>query len=178
MLAAPPVPAAPSPTPAAPSAPARARKKEKTPVGWKEWVELPELAAGDAGHDVGGAGLRVRAKVDTGAKTSSLFATDIATFERDGDMFARFTLPPRPGTDDPDVACEAELVGDRKVKSSNGVVQLRPVVRTHALVCGRRFPLELTLADRGKMKFRMLLGREALRHRFLVDVGKVWLGGR
>ena len=105
----------------------------------------------------------MKAKVDTGARTSSLHAFDVETFERDGTDMVRFSLHPRQKSAKKAVACEAELLGTREVKSSNGVVQSRPVVVAHAVVCGKRFPLELTLANRDAMGFRMLLGREALK---------------
>ncbi|NNJ25104.1 ATP-dependent zinc protease [Alienimonas chondri] len=124
------------------------------------------------------AGPHLKAKVDTGARTSSVHAFDVETFERDGVDLVRFTLHPRQKSGKKAVACEAELLGVRDVKSSNGVVQARPVILTHAVVCGKRFPLELTLANRDAMGFRMLLGREALRGRFLVDPAASYLGGR
>ena len=155
----------PSPAPAAPA-------KHRPPVGWREWVELPDLPTG------GTAAPRVKAKVDTGARTSSLHAFDVETFERDGTDLVRFNLHPRQRRDDGAVPCEAELLDTREVKSSNGQVQARPVIVTHAVVCGKRFQLEVTLADRGAMGFRMLLGREALRGRFLVDPAASYLGGK
>ena len=154
----------------------------KPSVGWREWVTLPDLApAGPpAGLPAGAAAdpPRVKAKVDTGARTSSLHAFDVETFERDGGEFVRFSLHPRQHSDKHAIACEAELLGTREVKSSNGQVQARPVIVTHASIGGRRFPLEVTLANRDAMGFRMLLGREALRGRFLVDPAASYLGGK
>ena len=184
---APPREPAPPGDPAAPREPAPPplAGRPRTFVGWREWVALPELPvaapAGDSaaspGHGAPG-GPRVKAKVDTGARTSSLHAFDVETFERDGVDLVRFSLHPRQKSAKRAVACEAELLGVREVKSSNGVVQSRPVVLTHAVVCGKRFPLELTLANRDAMGFRMLLGREALRGRFLVDPARSYLGGK
>ena len=165
-----------APAPAPP--PERVVPPTRTAVGWREWVALPELPV-DPGFSVAhDGGPRLKAKVDTGARTSSVHAFDVETFERDGVDLVRFSLHPRQKSAKKAVACEAELLGVREVKSSNGVVQARPVILTHAVVCGKRFPLELTLANRDAMGFRMLLGREALRGRFVVDPALSYLGGR
>ena len=161
----------PDPPDAAP--PPKPDPKPKPPVGWREWVALPGLAA-----DPAAAAPHVKAKVDTGARTSSLHAFRVETFERDGVDLVRFEIHPRQKSKKDAVRCEAELIGVREIKSSNGQVQARPVVLAHAEVCGKRFPLELTLANRDAMGFRMLLGREALRGRFLVDPARSYLGGR
>ena len=154
----------------------------KPAVGWREWVALPELpvavATADRGDGEEPRPPRVKAKVDTGARTSSLHAFDVETFERDGVDYVRFRLHPRQKSRKRAVACEAELLGTREVKSSNGQTQARPVVVTHAVVRGKTFPLELTLANRDAMGFRMLLGREALRGRFVVDPERSYLGGK
>ena len=159
--------------PDAPPAPA-ATAKPKPPVGWREWVDLPELPLAP----VPGEPPRVKAKVDTGARTSSLHAFDVEVFERDGADLVRFSLHPRQNSEKGAIDCEAELLDTRAVKSSNGEVQDRPVIVTHAVVRGKRFPLEVTLANRDAMGFRMLLGREALRGRFLVDPAASYLGGK
>ena len=177
---APPPPAAPAPVPGSPPKPLPANR---VTVGWREWVALPELPLPAAADKLLAAGLspggpRLKAKVDTGARTSSVHAFDVETFERDGVDLVRFSLHPRQKSAKRAVDCEAELLGVREVKSSNGVVQARPVVLTHAVVCGKRFPLELTLANRDAMGFRMLLGREALRGRFVVDPAASYLGGK
>ena len=153
--------------------------RPKPAVGWREWVDLPDLPVDAApGGGLPGGGPRVKAKVDTGARTSSLHAFDVERFERGNSEFVRFALHPRQKSTRGAVACEAELLDVRAVKSSNGEVQDRPVIVTHAVVCGKRFQLEVTLADRDAMGFRMLLGREALRGRFLVDPAASYLGGR
>ena len=173
----PPVDSSPDPPPTAPRPPAE-RSVPRLTVGWREWVALPELPADPTYSKAHDGGPRIKAKVDTGARTSSVHAFEVETFERDGTDLVRFTLHPRQKSAKRAVACEAELLGFREVKSSNGVIQERPVVLTHAVVCGKRFPLELTLANRDSMGFRMLLGREALRGRFLVDPAQSYLGGR
>lgn len=140
---------------------------ELASLGWREWVHLPEL------------GLSwIKAKTDSGARTSALHAFDIEIFERDGKQRVRFKVHPRQHNDVETVAAEAELIDQRHVRSSHGKRTFRPVIRTTLLVLGRQFPIELTLVCRKRMKFRMLLGREALRNRFVVDTGRSYLGGR
>jgi hypothetical protein len=135
-------------------------------VGWREWVALPELHVA-----------AVKAKVDTGARSSSLHAWDVVEERRDGAAWVRFVVYPaqRDGTER--IETSAPLVDHRDVRSSNGVVERRPVVRTAVVLAGQTFPIELTLTRRDEMGFRMLLGRSALRRRFLVDPGRSFLGG-
>ena len=173
------MPDAPESPTAHPAPPVQLGMRPRPAVGWREWVTLPDLplAAGRDDREVPDPP-RVKAKVDTGARTSSLHAFDVETFERDGGEYVRFRLHPRQKSRRGAVDCEAELLDTRAVKSSNGQVQARPVIVTHAVVCGKRFPLEVTLANRDAMGFRMLLGREALRGRFLVDPAASYLGGK
>ncbi len=131
---------------------------ERTTIGWREWVRLPEL--GDS---------TVKAKVDTGARTSTLHAYDVVEFERDGSAWARFSFHPAQRDEETTVTAEAPLVGQRTVTASNGQSELRYVVETEALIDGEPTPIELTLTRRDAMGFRMLLGRRALRGRFVVD---------
>lgn len=130
-------------------------------IGWREWVALPEL------------GVTVKAKVDTGARTSAIHVEDIAV---DGDAVS-FVVLPKQHDDSQRVQASARLVDVREVRSSSGVVQQRYVVRTWARLHRRRWQIELTLATRDEMGFRMLLGRTAVRGRFLVDPGASYLGG-
>jgi len=137
-------------------------------IGWREWLILPDF------H-----GARVKAKVDTGARSSSIHAFDIKPFERDGGDYISFSLHPDQRDDDKVIICEAELLEYREVRSSGGHQTRRPVVITHVELMGKRWPIELTLANRDVMGFRMLLGREGMRGRFLVDPaasyqGKKW----
>lgn len=149
----------------------RPRKAPLPLLGWREWVVLPELGSAERSLPA------LKAKVDTGARTSSLHATDLEPFERDGREWVRFLVHPRQRSRIHSVRVEARLVERRSVRPSTGAAELRPVIRTRALVAGVRFNLELTLTDRAQMGFRMLLGREALRRRFLVDPGGSFLGG-
>lgn len=140
---------------------------ERTLIGWREWVHLPDLL--DGGW--------IKAKVDTGARTSALHAWDVERFERDGAPWVRFSVHPRQHDDDHVVQAEAALVEEREVRSSNGDVELRPVVRTTLALGDRRHDIELTLTKRDQMGFRMLLGRTGMARRLLVDPGSSYLLG-
>ena len=143
------------------------RRKRPATVGWREWVDLPELGI----HGI-------KAKVDTGARSSALHAVRVRRFERDGQQMVSFSVHPDQRSTRREVRAEAEVVDERVVRASSGHETLRPVIRTRAVVAGRRVTLELTLASRDQMGFRMLLGRQALRRRFLVDPGRSFLGGK
>lgn len=127
-------------------------------LGWEEWVALPGLGLP-----------AIKAKVDTGAKTSALHAHRIEPFEHDGQAYVRFTVHPAPGRDDLEVACTAPLVDRREVMSSNGERESRYVIRSQLEVGGRSWPIEVTLTDRAGMAYRMLLGRQAIGGGVLVD---------
>jgi hypothetical protein len=135
-------------------------------IGWREWLALPDLGIA-----------KIKAKIDTGAQTSSLHVATQEFFERDGKSLIRFTTIPAQGDSSEIVECEAEIVGFRSVRSSTGHSQKRPVIVTPVEFTGESWPIEFTLADRSAMDFRMLLGREALRGRFLVDAGKSFSDG-
>lgn len=119
---------------------------------------------------------RVKAKVDTGARSSSLHAYDIRRFRRKGASMVRFVVHPIQRENRTTVEAEAEIVDQRKVKSSSGVESLRWVILTEIELLDRRWPIEVTLTRRDAMGFRMLLGRQAIRGRFLVDPGRSFLG--
>jgi hypothetical protein len=136
-------------------------------MGWREWLELPDLGI-----------RRVKAKVDSGARSSSLHAEQIELFQSRGRMGVRFTVLPLQRSRLKPAACEAPLYDERYVKSSNGSRELRPVIRTKVSWGGTIWDVDLTLTSRDLMGFRMLLGREAIRRRYLVDTGRSYLGGR
>lgn len=136
-------------------------------IGWREWVGLPGL-----GIDT------IKVKVDSGARSSSLHAFDIKTFDRDGERWVRFKVHPIQRSKEKSVAVEAKILEFRSVKSSSGIAKIRPVIVTEVELLGERWPVELTLASRDNMGFRMLLGREAFRTRFLVDGGASYYGGK
>ena len=142
--------------------------RTKIGIGWREWVELPDL------------GIRVKAKIDTGARTSSLHARRVEAFERNGKPMVRFWAYPRQRTARGKVLVEAPLVGYRKIRNpgGGGRVEIRPVIRTTLSLAGKQWKGEVTLSRRDTMGFRMLLGRQAVRGRFLVDPGRSYLLGR
>lgn len=138
-----------------------------TVAGWREWVSLPD--AGVAW---------IKAKLDTGARSSSLHAFDIEDFERDGEPWVRFSVHPWQRSAEESHLCELPLHDRRLVRSSSGHAQERDVVLMEVSLLGRSVTAEVTLSRRDEMGFRLLIGREALRQGFLVDPGRSYLGGR
>lgn len=136
-------------------------------IGWREWVALPDLGIG-----------RIKAKVDTGARSSSLHAFRIEPFDRDGQAMVRFDVHPVQRRDNFSVSCESEVHDIRLIRSSSGEVSERFVILTSISWMGQAWPVEMTLADRSEMGFRMLIGREAIRNRMIVDPGRSYFGGR
>jgi len=136
-------------------------------VGWREWVGLPDL------------GIRyLKAKIDTGAKTCSLHAMHIKIVEQDGMRYARFHTSPVQGRSHALVLCQAPLVDVRDVTNSGGQTETRYVIHTHMRFRDHSFDCEMTLTERGDMAFQMLVGRNALRNRFIVDSGGSFLQGK
>jgi len=129
-------------------------------VGWRELVSLPELGL-----------TGIPAKIDTGARTSSLYAHVLDDFVRDGERFVRFAVD----WGGERHFCEAIHVDVRGITSSNGDKQTRFVIKTPLTIGKLRFRAEISLADRSQMQFPMLIGRSALRRRMVVDSGHSWL---
>ena len=120
----------------------------------------------------------VKAKLDTGARTSSLHAFDMEAFDRNGAEWVRFVIHPWQRSTVDEVVAEAAVIAWRPVRSSSGKVDERPVVNS-ALVIGKiSVTAEITLTRRDEMGFRMLIGREAIRGRFVVDPAVSYRGGR
>ncbi len=138
-----------------------------TLTGWREWVSLPDL-------DVEW----LKAKIDTGARTSSLHAFDIHEFERDGDAWVRFQVKPWQDSQEDAVVVECPVHDRRAVRSSSGHAQERLVVKLLIRLVDREVLAEVTLSNRDEMGFRMLIGREALRRGYVVDPARSFLGGR
>ena len=128
---------------------------------------LPELST-----------LPIKAKVDTGARTSALHAYGLRVRVEHGVPTARFQVHPRQRSSDEAVSVRCPVVGFREVRSSTGHAQTRPVIRTLLKVGAHELPIELTLTSRDAMGFRLLLGRSAIRRRFLVDPGVSFLHGK
>jgi hypothetical protein len=120
----------------------------------------------------------LKAKVDTGARSSALHAWDLEEFQRDAVRWVRFTVHPWQGDPSAAFTAECELLGERSVRSSHGHLEVRPVIRTAVLLGPRVLAVELTLTNRDSMGFRMLLGRSAIRRRFVVDPGRSFVQGR
>ena len=144
--------------------------KRKSPqslpvLGWREWIALPEL-----GID------RIKAKIDTGARSSAIHAFNLKRFERDGKGWVRFAIHPHQRSGRGEVIVEAPILEFRRVRSSGGHVTNRPVIVTAVAWGGAKWNVELTLASRDTMGFRMLLGRQAIRGRMVVDPGRSFVG--
>jgi len=140
---------------------------EQQTLGWREWVKLPDL-----GIDC------VKAKVDTGARTSALHAFYTERFERDGRPWVRFGVHPRQQDDDTIIHCEALIIEERIVTDSGGHRESRPVIQTSLVIGQEVRNVEMTLTDRDSMLFRMLVGRTSISDGILVSPGQSFkLGG-
>lgn len=128
-------------------------------LGWREWVSLPDLGIG-----------AIRAKVDTGARSSSLHVDSMESFQRDGADWVRFSI--HPGDQCPEVTAEALVIDRRQVTDSGGHATLRVFIATTLSLAGRRHDIEINLTNRRNMLFPMLLGRTALDGVFVVDASQ------
>ncbi len=140
---------------------------EKMTIGWREWLRLPALNIP-----------AIKAKIDTGAKTSALHAFDLTVFEEGNRQRVRFGIRPLRRNKELILFCVADILGKRMITDSGGHRELRHVIRTDIDLGGMVWPIDITLTRRDTMKFRMLLGRTALQDRFLIDPGKSYLTGR
>ena len=134
-----------------------------TVIGWHECISLPEL------------GLQNFAvKVDTGAKTTALHADDIETFYKDSEKWVRFRSPDIPGI--PARTCEFPVFTKRDITNTSGTPETRIIIRTPMILAGRKWKIDISLTDRGTMRFPLILGRRALRGRnIVVHPGKSYL---
>ena len=128
-------------------------------LGWEEWLSLPGLGLP-----------AIRAKVDTGAKTSALHATVIEPFGPAEKPQVRFLIQPNPEDPTLEITCSANVIDQRQITSSNGQTEMRYVIEADVEMGDRRWPIELTLTNRENMAYRMLLGRSAITEDMLVDV--------
>lgn len=143
------------------------RKKELMTLGWREWVDLPELGLAS-----------IKAKVDTGARTSALHAFEVRQFDADGRRRVEFRMHPRQKDNDTIVVCWADVIDERVVRDSGGHAEKRWVIETPVTIGGETWPIEITLTARDDMLFRMLLGRTAIRKRAVVDPARSYLVGK
>lgn len=133
-------------------------------IGWREIIALPDLKVS-----------QIKAKIDTGARSSALHAFNVQKFQQDEQEMIRFQVHPKQRDTKHTIIAEAKLLEYREVKNSGGEAQLRPVILTNVELGGEQWEIELTLTNRDVMGFRMLLGRQAVRNRFLVDSGKSYI---
>ncbi len=138
-----------------------------TIIGWKEWIALPKLGI-----------LAVKAKIDTGARTSALHTFSLEEFQADGQRMVRFGIHPLQRRKDIECFCEAPVLEQRRVKDSGGHYEKRYVIQTTAKLGAVSWSINITLTNRNSMQFRMLLGRKAVEDRFLINPGCSYLAGR
>ncbi|HEU5281798.1 MAG TPA: ATP-dependent zinc protease [Gammaproteobacteria bacterium] len=136
-------------------------------IGWREWISLPNL-----GID------KIKAKVDTGARTSALHAFSLEPFEEAGKEKIRFLMHPLQHNTNDIITCVADVVDKRPVTDSGGHTEERIVIMTPICIAGQTWPIEITLTERENMLFRMLLGRSALRRRFMVNPARSFVTTR
>ena len=130
----------------------------KAVIGSEEWCAFPELGLP-----------AIKARIDSGAKTSSIHAFNVQTFRRDGQLWVTFEVHPLQNDRRTSIRCERPVIDKRSVKSSSGYSETRYVVSVPLKLGDEYWDIELTLANRDSMGYRMLLGREAMTGRFLID---------
>jgi len=133
-------------------------------IGWREWAHFPDLTE----H-------AINAKIDTGAKSSAIHAFHISEIDVSGAPYVEFFLHPLQRRKSPQVHCRAPLADKRIIRSSNGQEEERYVIKTRLQLGQRSWKIDLTLTNRDAMGFRLLIGRDALRRKFLVDPGASYL---
>ena len=135
-------------------------------LGWREWVSLPELGLP-----------AIKAKIDTGARTSCLHAFSVEPFGKNGKEWVRFGIHPHQDDTETEIFCEAEVIEKRMVSDSGGHKEERFVISSELVLADQRWPIEITLTNRDSMLFRMLLGRTAMKNKIIVSPGKSFLLG-
>lgn len=141
-------------------------ERQTITLGWREWVALPELGMA-----------AIKAKVDTGARTSTLHAFEVDDYLDGGARRVRFRVHPLQKDETTIVDCDAAVVDQRRVTDSGGHRESRWIIVSDVELGGQRWPIEMTLTARDNMLFRMLLGRTAIRGRAIVDPARSYLVG-
>lgn len=144
----------------------RARPSRRPAIGWREWVALPDLGI-----------TAIKAKVDTGARSAALHAYALRKHQEADGTWVSFRVHPLQREPDVAVEARARLLGERRVRSSSGKLTVRAVIETTLVLGDLAWPIELTLVRRDLMGFRLLVGRQALRRRFVVDPTRSFLAG-
>lgn len=140
--------------------PTKPKKKLKT-IGWREWVSLPELGIP-----------KIKAKIDTGARTSALHAFALSPFKENNKYKIRFDIHPLQNNTSNVLTCVADIIDTRMVTDSGGHTEERFVIQTPITIGTDTWLIEITLTERDSMLFRMLLGRSAIRKRFMINPGR------
>lgn len=136
-------------------------------IGWREWVSLPDLGI----HSI-------KAKIDTGARTSALHAFSLKPFKEGNQEKIAFDIHPLQQNTAQVVTCVADVIDLRMVTDSGGHTEERYVITTPITIGGSTWDIEITLTERDTMLFRMLLGRSAIRKRYLVNPGRSFITTR
>jgi hypothetical protein len=139
----------------------------KTCLGWREWLVLPDLGIP-----------AIKAKIDTGARTSSLHTHFIEPIDKNGQRRVRFGVQPLRKRKDIVCVCESDVLDYRRVKDSGGHSEMRHFIRTTVRLGERQWLIDISLTCRKDMLFRMLLGRKALEAHFVIDPGQSYMTGR
>ena len=143
------------------------RPEDKITLGWREWIALPELGLP-----------AIKAKVDTGARTSTLHAFEVRAFEENGKPRVEFKMHPNQRDLETEIVCVADVVDERVVTDSGGHKEQRLVIATMLSIGSYAWPIEVTLTARDKMMFRMLLGRTAIKGMAQVDPSRSYVVGK
>jgi len=138
---------------------------KKPLIGWREWVSLPALGVKE-----------IKAKIDTGARSSSLHAVDMKFYKRNGNDYVKFKIHPKQKNTRKVIETHAKVLEYRSIRSSNGHVSKRPIILTDIELHGQKWQIELALSNRDEMGFRMLLGRQSVKKKFLIDADNSYYG--